>query len=628
MAKDRLSGKLAVILHADVAGSTALVQQNEQLAHERIQDAFHRFGKIINKYQGHVRELRGDALLAEFERPSEAVGSALAFQAEQSTHIAQLDDDLCPIVRVGIALGEVIIADETITGAGVILAQRVEQLADPGGLCITAALHESLPRRLPFDLKDLGDQALKGFDDPVHVYRVELNHGALIPPPEKSSAVSSSPVKWQLSTSAVIVSLFAIALIFWFNPWKFEKEKLLPDSTVLLQEKPTIAVLSFDNMSDDPDQDYFSDGIAEDIITDLSQLSKLSVIARSSSFIYKGTPTKVQDIGKNLEVDYLVEGSVRKVGNQIRITVQLVDTSNGHHLWAERFDRELTNIFALQDEITEKIVSALAIQLTGGELQQLAHNATNSFEAYDLFLQGQRFRSYSEEDLDQAAEIYKNVINLDPDFARAYGAMAIVIIRQVFAGYTDSPAEMEERALELARKAESIYPKSPEVLWALGYVHMYRNQFEEAVGALERAVSLSPSYADGYALLALIKNNQGHGEDAIRLIEKGIELNPHYSWHYLYNLGRAHYTLGHYMQASEYLQEALVLNETPSHPRLFLIASYVQLGQQEDAEWEAMQLDVSHPEITLSHLQQTFPIADTELMDRLISDLRSAGVAE
>ncbi len=186
MAKDRLSGTLAVILHADVAGSTALVQQNEKLAHERIQDAFLRFGKIINKYQGHVRELRGDALLAEFERPSDSVAAALAFQAEQSIYIEQCDDDIRPVVRVGIALGEVIIADDTITGAGVILAQRVEQLADPGGLCITAALHEALSKRFPFELDDLGEQKLKGFDHPVRVYRVSLSSGSTIPAPDQT----------------------------------------------------------------------------------------------------------------------------------------------------------------------------------------------------------------------------------------------------------------------------------------------------------------------------------------------------------------------------------------------------------------------------------------------------------
>jgi len=423
--------------------------------------------------------------------------------------------------------------------------------------------------------------------------------------------------------SATISLAILVSLFFWFQRPELDGQPISP-----LPNKPSIAVLPFINLSGDSEQEYFSEGISEDIITDLSKLKSITVIARNSSFSYKGTSTKVQDIGINLGVKYLVEGSVRKAGNQIRITVQLVDTSNGHHLWAERFDRELTNIFTMQDEITGKIVSALSIQLTGDEQQQLAHSATSSFEAYDLFLQGQRFRTLSEEDLAQAAEIYRKVISLDPDFARAYGALSVVLNRQVTIGVSEAPAEMKERALDLARKAVSINPNSPQVLWALGYIYMYRGQFEEAVEALERAISLSPSYADGYALLGLIENNLGHGEDAIRLIEKGMKVNPHYSWDYLYNLGRARYALGHYQQASENLQEALERNETGSHPRLFLIASYVQLGQQDDAEWEAVQLDVSHPEVTLSHLRQTLPIADPELMERLISDLRSAGIAE
>jgi len=628
MAMDRLSGKLAVILHADVAGSTQLVQQDEQLAHERIQDVFRRFSEVIEKYMGSVLELRGDALLAEFERPSDAVTATLAFQTDHTRWLSQLTDELKPYIRVGITMGEVVIADGTITGGGVVLAQRVEQLAEPGGLCITAAIHEALPKRMPFEQEDLGEQALKGFDEMVRVYRVRLKPGESMPRPEPSNNLSSPRGKWQLVTTAAIVLVAAMVLGLWFKPWELVEEQVSADLALPLPHKASIAVLPFDNMSDDPNQEYFSDGIAEDIITDLSQLKDLAVIARNSSFSYKGTSTKVQDIGTDLGAKYLLEGSVRKAGNQIRITVQLVDTGNGHHLWAERFDRELTDVFAVQDEITEKIVSALSIQLSGDEQQQLAHNATNSFEAYDLFLQGQGFRSFSKEDLAQAAATFEKVINLDPSFARAYGALAVVLNRQVIVGYSDSPEKLKNRALELAQKAVSIYPHSPQVQWALGYVYMYRQQFGKAVEALEHAVSLSPSYADGYALLALIKNNLGQADDAIRLLEKGMELNPHYSWDYLYNLGRAHYALGHYKQAIEYLQQALERNETPSHPRLFLIASFMRLDQQDDAEWEVMQLDISHPEITLSHMQQTLPISDNELRNRLLNDLRSAGMAE
>ncbi|MDH3469614.1 MAG: tetratricopeptide repeat protein, partial [Gammaproteobacteria bacterium] len=204
----------------------------------------------------------------------------------------------------------------------------------------------------------------------------------------------------------------------------------------------------------------------------------------------------------------------------------------------------------------------------------------------------------------------------------------ITLTRQVFGGHSDSPAETKERSLEMARKAVAINPDSPQAQWALGYVYMYRNQFDKAIDALERSVSLSPSYADGYAMLALINNNLGHAEEAIRLIEKGMKLNPYYSWDYLYNLGRAYYALGDYQKATEYLQQALERNEAPRVLRLFLIASLVQLDRLEDAEWEVMQLEVTNPEVTLSHLNSVLVIADTELLNRLMNDLRSAGMAE
>ncbi|MHC4784131.1 MAG: adenylate/guanylate cyclase domain-containing protein [Planctomycetota bacterium] len=558
-----------------------------------------------------------------------SLSAALAFQISNRDFNSTLNDDIQPRLRIGVSLGEVIVADNTITGAGVVLAQRVEQLAEPDGLCITAALHEALPRHMPFELDDLGEQAIKGFDDPVHVYRVSITSGQSIPPPDLTGKTGSSSGKRQVVASAVIALVLASGLFYFFMPRDTGTEEAQVDVAVPLAEKPSIAVLPFNNMSDDPNTDYFSDGISEDIITDLSQLKSLAVIARNSSFTYRNTSAKVQDIGQDLGAEYLLEGSVRKAGNQIRITAQLIDTVNGHHLWAERFDRELIEMFALQDEITEKIVAALSIQLSGDEQQQLAKNATNNFEAYDHFLQGQILNArFTKEDLIEAAQTYRNVIELDPGFARAYGALAIALTRQVILGYSDSPAETKERSLEMARKAVAINPDSPQAQWALGYVYMYRNQFDKAIEALERSVSLSPSYADGYAMLALINNNLGHAEEAIRLIEKGMKLNPYYSWDYLYNLGRAYYALGDYQKATEYLQQAMERNEAPRVLRLFLIASLVQLNRLEDAEWEVMQLEVTNPEVTLSHLNAVLVIADTELLNRLTDDLRSAGLPE
>ncbi len=320
MANDHLSGKLRVILHADVAGSTALVQQDEQLAHKRIWEAFRRFSDNIEKYSGKVLELRGDALLAEFVRASDAVAAALAFQADQAYHISRLKDDLKPTIRVGIAMGEVVIADGTVTGAGVVLAQRVEQLADSGGLCITAALHESLPRRMPFDLEDLGEQELKGFDDPVHVYRVELSLGESIPPPEESNQHAEPPKTRRLMVAVIAITLvIAGGAAYWFNSRAPQVEAAsLERMAFPLPDKPSIAVLPFTNMSDDSQQEYFVDGMTEDLITDLSKLSGLFVIARNSVFTYKDKVVKVRQVAEELGVRYVLEGSVRRVGDQVR----------------------------------------------------------------------------------------------------------------------------------------------------------------------------------------------------------------------------------------------------------------------------------------------------------------------
>jgi len=390
MAKESLSGKLAVILHADVAESTALVQRDEKLAHERIQNTFGHFSETIEKYQGRVQELRGDALLAEFERASDAVVAALAFQTGHANFIGHFDDDLKPTVRIGIAMGEVIIADNTITGAGVVLAQRVEQLAKPGGLCITGAIHEALPQRMPFDQRNLGDQRLKGFEESVRVYTVELKEDTELPEPTTLAGTEKSSANRWLKITASIVLVVGVGLLAWFQPWATKYDPLSEEKTELsLPDKPSLAVLPFTNRSDDPSQIYFSDGISEDIITGLSRLRNLIVISRNSSFTFRNTSAKVQDIGKDLGAKYLLEGSIRKAGKQIRITAQLIDTNSGHQLWAERYDRELTDIFAVQDEITERIVSILSIQLSGDEQRQITNSATKSFDAYDLFLQAQ-----------------------------------------------------------------------------------------------------------------------------------------------------------------------------------------------------------------------------------------------
>ena len=395
---------------------------------------------------------------------------------------------------------------------------------------------------------------------------------------------------------------------------------------------PAIIVLPFVNRSGDPEQEYFSDGITEDIITDLSRISNLQVLARNTSFRYKGEVVKPKEIGKNLNVQYLLEGSIRKQGKQLRVNAQLIDTQSGYQVWAERFDRKLVEVFAVQDEVTRNIIDALAIQLTLKEQKGFSRDANNNFEAYDLFLQGRRY--YSERTRETnvlAQDAFKEAIKLDPSYARAYGALASTISIATQQGWVASPVEHLDRALVLAKKAITLDDSLPQVYWSLGYVYMFRAEYDKAAKAVETAINIAPNYADGYGLLALINNRMGNGDKAVRLITKGMKLNPHYSWDYPYNLGRGYYTRGNsgdYEAAVEQLNLALERNEAAVMARLFLAASYSALGMQDDAEWAVEQVLNSNPVMSISHLTKITIIANKTIRQAYLTHLRKAGLPE
>jgi TolB-like protein/DNA-binding winged helix-turn-helix (wHTH) protein/Tfp pilus assembly protein PilF len=395
---------------------------------------------------------------------------------------------------------------------------------------------------------------------------------------------------------------------------------------------PAIIVLPFVNRSGDPEQEYFSDGITEDIITDLSRISNLQVLARNTSFRYKGEVVKPKDIGKKLNVQYLLEGSIRKQGKQLRVNAQLIDTQSGYQVWAERFDRKLVEVFAVQDELTRNIIDALAIQLTLKEQKGFSRDANNNFEVYDLFLQGRRY--YSERTRETnvlAQDAFKEAIKLDPSYARAYGALASTISIATQQGWVVSPVEHLDRALVLAKKAIALDSSLPQVYWSLGYVYMFRGEYDKAAKAVETAINIAPNYADGYGLLALINNRMGNGDKAVRLITKGMKLNPHYSWDYPYNLGRGYYTRGNsgdYEAAVEQLNLALERNEAAVMARLFLAASYSALGMQDDAEWAVEQVLNNNPDMSVGHLVKISIIDNKKIRQTYLAHLRKAGLPE
>jgi adenylate cyclase len=585
MAKEHLSDKLAVILHADVAGSTALVQQDEHLAHERIQESFQRFSDVIEKYRGRVLEIRGDALLGEFERASDAVTATLAFQADQAYYLSRLKDDLQPVIRVGIAMGEIVMGNNTVTGAGVILAQRVEQLADPGGVCVTAALHEALPKRMPFDLENLGEQVLKGFDDPVRVYRVELSAGKSIPAPQQYSKNKTTQSKSRLIVATIVIALVvAGGTAYWFKAQEPKLEVASVERMAFpLPDKPSIAVLPFANMSNNAEQEYFVDGMTEDLITDISKVSGLFVIARNSVFTFKGKSVKVRQVAEELGVRYVVEGSVQRVGNQVRINAQLIDATTGGHIWAERYDGSLDDVFTMRDEITRKIVDALAVNLVGQEQSNLAQVETVSTKAHDLFLKGWgHYRAGTEKDYAAAVNFFEKALAEDPDYNRAQAALAAVywnILRQ--GHYQESLGVDYYPASERARVALRASQKNPTVLThqiTSESIAFNSSSPRRALAEAETALTLDPNDPAGHLAMgnALLKAKKP--KEAERSIRTAMRLDPHYPASYLVRLAQAQFHLEDYQAAAESLENALTRIPDDDWALVYLAATYGQLG--------------------------------------------------
>jgi TolB-like protein/DNA-binding winged helix-turn-helix (wHTH) protein/Tfp pilus assembly protein PilF len=391
---------------------------------------------------------------------------------------------------------------------------------------------------------------------------------------------------------------------------------------------PSILVLPFRHIGNHEEDDYFIDGITVDIITELSKLSNLLVMANQTSLNFKGKNISPQEAGRELGVGFVLDGSLRRAKDDLRVNAQLIDVTTGYTLWSERYDRKLVNIFDIQDEITENIVRELAVRLTTQEQVSLRTTARVNFQAYDLFLKGQDHSNRrTPEDLAEAIRNFEEAIKLDPTFARAYGAAAIAIARQYRAGTSPVPQEALDRALSLSKQAVNIDDSVPQVYWALSMVRLYRKEYSKAIEAVESALRLAPNYADGYGLLALIHNNQGNSEEALKNITHGMRLNPYYSFDYPYNVGRAYYLSGDYEKANEYLLKALQRNEAAMMPRLFLAASYVEQGNIEDAEWEAEQLQMDRVGISIAQLRHILPQKPI-LLEKLLGNLRAAGIPE
>ncbi len=625
------NSRLVVILHADVAGSTALVQQDDQLAHARIRETYERLGSIVEKYHGRVRELRGDALLAEFERASDAVTAALAFQQRQREFLSEIVDDIAPAVRIGIAIGEVVIADGTVTGSGVVLAQRIEQLVEPGGVGLQGAAYETIPGRFPFEYDDLGEHELKGFDNNTRVFSARLQSDTTIPRPRPQGRRRLTII----SVTAVALALIGLGA-WWFTA---NVERVKPTSSqARLPDKPSIAVLAFNNMSDDPKQDYFADGIAEDIITDLSKVSGLFVVARTSSFAFKGKGVALGTIARQLGVRYVVEGSVRRAGDTLRITAQLIDSSTDGHLWAERYDGSAKEVFTLQDKVTAQIVDALAAELTPEESLGIRREETRNTEAHDAYLRGLSLYHLRTADDNAAAELhFRRAIELDTSFVEAHTALAKVYLR----ADSRESGRVYRKALGLGgdlirgeipgrvRKLLERVASQPDANYhvARSSLFLRSRQHKRAYTEAMRALGLSPNDADALEAAARALIYAGRTAEGVRFAKQALKKNPMFPAESLYLMGLAEYVLGNSTGAVGLLERAIALS--PRIPyRTMLAVAYADTARAPEAKELYRSARAESRSSSVFELVIHFPFSQRPVVERFAANLRASGALD
>ncbi len=580
MDDQRTERKLAAILAADVVGFSRLMSLDEEGTLRRLKAHLaEHFEPQIAQHRGRIVKRTGDGLLVDFASAVEAVRCAVAVQAGMAERNRAEPDAGRIEFRIGINLGDIIIEGDDIYGDGVNIAARLEGIAEPGAIFVSRAVRDSVRDKIEVALEDLGERAVKNIAKPVRVFRVGGTPTGTAPAPPA-----------------------------------------LPD-------KPSIAVLPFANMSGDAEQEYFSDGMTEDLITDLSKVSGLFVIARNSSFAYKGKAAKVQDIGRDLGVRFVLEGSIRKAGNRVRITAQLVDAASGGHLWADRFDRELTDIFATQDEVVQKIVGALAVKLTRSEEQRLRQRGTGNVEAYDFWWRARELLGRGNRDAAaQARAMYLRASEIDPNFAAPHAGLSLVAISEYVSDWTVDPARSLDEAERSARRAIELDDQEPVGHMALGSALMWRRDHDAALAEHRRSVELDPNFAQGHGGMGLVLMYAGRAAEALESFATGMRQDPHYPSIRLHFLGQAQFSLGLYETAAGHMIDRIARNPQTDSSRMLLAACYGHLGRLDEARatWADM-LEVN-PTFSLPQRARVLPYKDPADFQRIVDGLAKAGL--
>ncbi len=576
--------RLAAIFAADVAGYSRLIGADEEGTLERLKA--HRRELIdpkIAEHQGRIVKTTGDGVLVEFASPVKAVRCAIEVQHGMLDRNADVPREQRIEFRIGINLGDVIVEEGDIYGDGVNVAARLEGIAEPGAVYVSRAVRDFVRDQPEIVLEDLGERPLKNIAKPVRVFRIGTPDRAVGGP----QAAGSPPVP----------------------------------------HKPSIAVLPFANMSGDTEQEYFSDGMTEDLITDLSKVSGLFVIARNSCFAYKGRSVKVQEIGRDLGVRFVLQGGIRKVGNRVRITAQLIDAGSGGHLWAERFDRDLTDIFSTQDEVVEKIVGALAVTLTQGEEQRLRRRGTGNVEAYESWLRARELLAPgTRESFVQARAMYRRAIEIDPNFAAPHAGFALAAISDYASDWALDPAQALDEAERWARRAVELNDQEPLSHMALGNVLLWRRDHERALAEFRRMIALDPNFAQGHTATGLALMYAGRAAEALEPIAMAMRLDPHYPSIVLHFLAQANFSLGKYETAARQLVDRITRTPGTDASRMLLASCYGHLRRVQDARSAWSELLKVNPDFSLMQRARVLPYKDAGDFQRIAEGLAKAGL--
>jgi len=575
--------RLAAILAADAAGYSRLMEADERATLAALDAARAVFRTEIESNHGRVINTAGDSVLAIFDAAAGAVSAALAIQQKLEAASRDVPEDRRMRFRIGVHLGDVIeSADGDVYGDGVNIAARLQALAPPGGTVVSEAVRGAVKSRVAARFDDLGPQAVKNIADPVRAFGV----GDSAAPRAPAKRASPRPL-WIGAGVAVALAIIGVA-------WKYAASPA-PAPAVATQSganagapagKPSIAVLPFDNMSGDADKAYFADGMTEDLITDLSKVGGLVVIARNSTFQYKGKAHDVRDIGKSLNARYVLEGSVRRSGESVRVNAQLIDASTGAHIWADRYDGELKDIFGLQDTITRNVVKALSVELTKDDSERVAKRGTGNVQAYDVVLKGwEHYLKQTPEEFRAAIADFKTATELDPNYGRAWAALA-AIHWEIYTRYWGPSLGLSRDTQFIAEQdlAKAMRDPTPLAHEVASAMLVHTQQHAEGIAEAQRAVASDPNDADGYVALAGALSFAGRPGEALEAVERAMRLNPHYPSNYAYQRGLALFGLNRLDEAAASLERAIEINPDDYWSQRLLIAVYGLLGQRDKAE--------------------------------------------